>query len=202
MKILLTGYEPFGGESINPSWEAVKQFKGRIVNGAEIAVEEMPVVWNEIDEAYLKAINKHQPDVMICVGQAGGRNAIAIERVAVNRANGKDNKDVEKNEAVVKEDGADAYLSTLPISEMSKAVCEAGIPCYISNTAGLYLCNYIFYSVRHYAEKNNVDLKSVFIHIPYIPEQIAVKARPAKFPSMDLGLVVKALEQMLEVITK
>ncbi len=201
MKILLTGYEPFGGETINPSWEAVKLLQGKKIGGASVAVVQMPVVWNEIDEAFITAIQQHQPDVMVCVGQSGGRNAVAIERIAVNKANGKDNKEVEKVEAAIKEDGPQAYFSTLPIVEMNKAVCEAGVPCYISNSAGLYLCNYIFYAVRHYTEINKLNLKAGFVHIPYIPEQVAVKQRPSKFPSMDLRLVVKALEKMIEVIS-
>ena len=201
MKILLTGYEPFGGETVNPSWEAVKLLQGKKIGGASVAVVQMPVVWNEIDEAFITAIQQHQPDVMVCVGQSGGRNAVAIERIAVNKANGKDNKEVEKVEAAIKEDGPQAYFSTLPIVEMNKAVCEAGVPCYISNSAGLYLCNYIFYAVRHYTEINKLNLKAGFVHIPYIPEQVAVKQRPSKFPSMDLRLVVKALEKMIEVIS-
>ena len=201
MKILLTGYEPFGGETVNPSWEAVKLLQGKKIGGASVAGVQMPVVWNEIDEAFITAIQQHQPDVMVCVGQSGGRNAVAIERIAVNKANGKDNKEVEKVEAAINEDGPQAYFSTLPIVDMNKAVCEAGVPCYISNSAGLYLCNYIFYAVRHYTEINKLNLKAGFVHIPYIPEQVAVKQRPSKFPSMDLRLVVKALEKMIEVIS-
>lgn len=202
MKILLTGYEPFGGESINPSWEAVKVLNGRTIAGAEVVSEEMPVVWDDIDAAFKKVIDKHQPDVIISVGQAGGRHAIGIERVAVNRANGKDNKGIARQEALIAAEGPDAYLSTLPIVDMNQAVCAAGVPCYISNSAGLYLCNYIFYAVRHYLETHHSKIPSGFVHIPYIPEQVAVKDRPQKFSSMDLSLVIKALEAMIEVIAK
>ncbi len=200
MKVLLTGYEPFGGEKLNPSWEAVKLLNGKTIGRAVVVAEEMPVVWNDIDSAFEAAINKHQPDVVLCVGQAGGRNAIGIERVAVNRANGKDNNGDERKEAVINSDGPDAYLSTLPIVKMNEAVCAAGVPCYISNSAGLYLCNYIFYAARHYYASRNMEIPTGFVHIPYIPEQVAIKDRPAKFSSMDLRLVVTALTEMIKTL--
>lgn len=202
MKLLLTGYEPFGGESINPSWEAVKTFRNINIGGMEVVAEEMPVEWNQLEEKFIEAVKKHKPDFIICVGQAGGRNAVAIERVAVNRANGKDNEGVNREEQIIKEDGKDAYLSTLPIVEMNKAVKEVKIPSYISNSAGLYLCNYIFYIARHYIENNNLDIPAGFIHIPYIPEQVAIKDRPNKYSSMDLSLVINALEEMIKVLNK
>jgi pyroglutamyl-peptidase len=199
-KLLLTGYEPFGGESINPSWEAVKTFANKKINDIEIVVEEMPVEWNQIEDEFIKAYKKHNPDIIICVGQAGGRNAVALERVAVNCANGKDNDGVIREEQAIKKDGKDAYLSTLPIVKMNDAVKEAKIPCYISNSAGLYLCNYVFYIARYFIETNGLDIPAGFIHIPYIPEQVAIKDRPQKYSSMDLSLVIKALEEMIKVL--
>ncbi len=200
MKLLLTGYEPFGGEAINPSWEAVKTFANKKINDIEIAVEEMPVEWNQIEDKFIQAYKKHDPDYIICVGQAGGRNAVAIERIALNCSNGKDNEGVIKNEATIKEEGKEAYFSTLPIVKMNKAVKESKIPCYISNSAGLYLCNYIFYIARHFVETNSLDIPAGFVHIPYIPEQVAIKDRPNKYSSMDLSLVINALEEMIKVL--
>ncbi|MFP4457421.1 MAG: pyroglutamyl-peptidase I [Clostridia bacterium] len=202
MKLLLTGYEPFGGEEVNPSWEAVKTFKSKNINGIDIVVEEMPVAWNKIEQKFEEAVKTHNPDFIICVGQAGGRNAVAIERIAVNCANGKDNEGINREEQVIKENGKEAYLSTLPIVKMNKAVKEALIPIYISNSAGLYLCNYIFYIARHYIETKGLDIPAGFIHIPYIPEQVAIKDRPNKYSSMDLSLVIKALEEMIKVLNK
>ncbi len=202
MKLLLTGYEPFGGESINPSWEAVKTLRNKNIGGINIVVEEMPVEWNQLEGKFKEAVKNHNPDFIICVGQAGGRNAVAIERVAVNRANGKDNEGVNREEQVIKENGKDAYLSTLPIVKMNKAVKEAKIPSYISNSAGLYLCNYIFYIARYYIESNGLDIPAGFIHIPYIPEQVAIKDRPNKYSSLDLSLVIRALEEMIKVLKK
>lgn len=200
MKLLLTGYEPFGGETINPSYEAVKAFKNKTIKGIDVLVEEMPVAWGKIDEQFEKAVAKHNPDYIICVGQAGGRNAVGIERVAVNCANGKDNEDVLREEQIIRKDGPEAYFSTLPISKMNKLVKESKVPCYISNSAGLYLCNYIFYIARHYVEQNNLNIPVGFIHIPYIPEQVAIKERPQNLASMDLSLIIRALEEMIKAL--
>lgn len=200
MKVLVTGFEPFGGEEINPSWEAAKQLDGKRIGEIEVKALEMPVGWEKIKDAIVSAIEEYQPDAVICVGQAGGRAQIAIERVAVNRANGKDNYDVTRSEDLIAEDGPDAYLSTLPIVEMKNAMCEAGIPAYISNTAGLYLCNCIFYTVRHYIESNGLSTKAGFIHIPYIPEQVARKKSP-NTPSMALNMIVKGLEVAIDQLS-
>lgn len=200
MKVLVTGFEPFGGEEINPSWEAAKQLDGKRIGEIEVKALEMPVGWEKIKDAIVSAIEEYQPDAVICVGQAGGRAQIAIERVAVNRANGMDNYDVTRSEDLIAEDGPDAYLSTLPIVEMKNAMCEAGIPAYISNTAGLYLCNCIFYTVRHYIESNGLSTKAGFIHIPYIPEQVARKKSP-NTPSMALNMIVKGLEVAIDQLS-
>jgi pyroglutamyl-peptidase len=200
MKVLITGYEPFGGEEINPSLEAVKKLNGKIINGIDVVAEEMPVVWNDIDKKFEEAMVKHKPDAVILVGQAGGRTAIALERVAVNRTMGKDNLGVARDEQAIREDGENSYFSTLPILEMLKAIKEDNIPVYISNTAGLYLCNYIFYAARYYMDKHSLDVPVGFVHIPFIPKQVAAKDRPQNFASMDLSLIVKALEKMVEVL--
>ena len=202
MKILLTGYEPFGGEKINPSWEAVKQLDGKVINGVEVVAEEMPVVWNDIDSEFESAMEKHKPDAVICVGQAGGRTAISLERVAINKTKGKDNVGVTRDEELIREDGESAYFSTLPIQEMETSIRELKVPVHISNTAGLYLCNYIFYAARYFAEKNSLAVPAGFVHIPFIPEQVAVKDQPAKYASMDLSLVVKSLEEMVKVLAR
>lgn len=201
MRVLVTGFEPFGGEKINPSWEAAKQLDGKQIGEIEVKALEMPVGWEKIKEAIISAIEEYQPDAVICVGQAGGRAQIAIERVAVNRANGKDNYDVTRSEDMIVEDGPDAYLSTLPIVEMKNAMCEEGIPAYISNTAGLYLCNCIFYTVRHHIESQGLNIKAGFIHIPYIPEQVAGKKSP-NTPSMALDMIVKGLEVAIDQLNQ
>ncbi len=201
-RILLTGFEPFGGETINPSWEAVKTFQGSKINNAEIYVWRLPVVWGEIEKEFAKAVEECQPDIIISVGQAGGRSAIALERVAVNRANGTDNAGELAVEKIIRTDGPEAYLSTLPLKEAEKALHESGVPAYISNSAGLYLCNYVFYIGRHFAEKQGKTIPTGFVHIPFIPAQVVAKERQDRFPSMTLPLIIEALHVIMDVASR
>lgn len=200
MKVLLTGYEPFGGEAINPALESVKRLHGQTIGGAQVVAVELPVVWEEVMPKFVAALNEHQPDVAISVGQAGGRAKITPEYVGINLMNGKDNAGVTKAFEPIIPGGPDAYFTNLPVVQMVAAMNEAGIPAAVSYTAGTYLCNYLAYAVRHHAVTNNLNLKSCFIHIPYLPEQVIDK--PTNTPSMPLELIVAGLRECIEVVAE
>lgn len=198
MKVLLTGYEPFGGEAINPALESVKRLHGQTIGGAQVVAVELPVVWEEVMPKFVAALNEHQPDVVISVGQAGGRAKITPEYVGINLMNGKDNAGVTKAFEPIIPGGPDAYFTNLPVVQMVAAMNEAGIPAAVSYTAGTYLCNYLAYAVRHHAVTNNLNLKSCFIHIPYLPEQVIDK--PTNTPSMPLETIVAGLRECIKVV--
>lgn len=198
MKVLLTGYEPFGGEAINPALESVKRLHGQTIGGAQVVAVELPVVWEEVMPKFVAALNEHQPDVAISVGQAGGRAKITPEYVGINLMNGKDNAGVTKAFEPIIPGGPDAYFTNLPVVQMVAAMNEAGIPAAVSYTAGTYLCNYLAYAVRHHAVTNNLNLKSCFIHIPYLPEQVIDK--PTNTPSMPLETIVAGLRECIKVV--
>ncbi|NLW17864.1 MAG: pyroglutamyl-peptidase I [Firmicutes bacterium] len=200
MKILLTGYEPFGGETINPALESVKQLQGQTIAGAQVVAAELPVVWDEVMPKLIAALDEHQPDVVISVGQAGGRAKITPEYIGINLMNGKDNAGVTKTFEPIVPGGPDGYFTNLPVVQMVEAMKAAHIPAAVSYTAGTYLCNYLAYSVRHHAVTNNLNLKSCFIHIPYLPEQVIDKHTTT--PSMPLETIVAGLRECIKVVAE
>ncbi len=189
-KVLITGFEPFGGASINPALEAVKQLDGLKLNGGEIVTCQVPVTRYESIKAIIKAIELHQPSVVITVGQAGGRAAINPERVAINLDDFRipDNGDNQPIDQLIEEDGPCAYFSTLPIKAITNAIQQKGIPCQVSNTAGTFVCNHVFYGIQHYLR--DTDIAHGFIHIPLLPEQ----ATDGEKPSMALAAIVEGLK--------
>lgn len=197
MKILLTGYEPFGGEPINPALKSVQRLHGQVIDGAEVVSVELPVGWERALPAFAAAVAEHQPDAVISVGQAGGRAKICPEYIGINLMNGKDNYDIVQREENIVPDGPDGYFATLPVTRMVAAMREQNIPAAISYSAGTYLCNYMAYMARHYAVTHNLHYKSCFIHIPYLPEQVVNKS--AGIPSMPLDLIVAGLTQCIRV---
>ena len=148
MKVLISGFDPFGGESINPALEAVKLLPDTIA-GAEIIKVEIPTVFNKSAEVMEKFISEHSPDAVICVGQAGGRFTVTPERVAINidDARIKDNDGNQPIDIPIKEDGSPAYFTTLPIKAMVKNMIDNGYPAAVSNTAGTFVCNHMMYNV-------------------------------------------------------
>lgn len=197
MKVLLTGYEPFGGEDINPALEAVKALHGQKIGGAEVVAEAMPVVWGEVLPKFVAAVEKHQPHVVISVGQAGSRAKITPEQIGINLMQGKDNAGQAKNFEPIVPRGPDAYFTNLPIHKMIAAMQEVQIPAALSYTAGAYLCNYLAYMARHHAESKGLNYKSIFIHIPFLPQQVIDK--PAATPSLPLETVVAGLRECIKV---
>jgi pyroglutamyl-peptidase len=191
MKILVTGFEPFGGEPINPSWEAVRHLPDTI-SGAEIIKVEIPVVFGRSADVVHEAIVKHDPDVVLHVGQAGGRFEVTPERVAINVDDGRipDNDGQQPIDTPIREDGPAAYFTSLPVKAMVTAMRQAGIPGRVSNTAGTYVCNHIMYQSLYMSDHEFPGKRAGFIHVPYSPQQV-VNQPPQ--PSMGIDDMTTAL---------
>lgn len=198
-KILVTGFSPFGGERVNPSWEAVKRLPDRIA-GAELVKLEIPTSFSRCGPAVEAAVEAHRPDAVLCVGQAGGRACVSVERVAINLAEAgiPDSDGDQPADQPIQAGGPDAYFSTLPVKAMAQRVRERGIPCQISYSAGTYVCNCVMYQTLHLAARRYPALRAGFIHVPYLHEQAVGK--PAGTPSMALSTLIQALESAVEAI--
>lgn len=198
MKVLITGFDPFGGEAINPALEVVKLLPDNIA-GAEVIKLEIPTVFYKSAEVLEKYIDEYKPNAVICVGQAGGRFTVTPERVAINidDARIKDNEGNQPIDTQIKEDGAPAYFTNLPIKAMVKNMIDAGFPAAVSNTAGTFVCNHIMYNVLYLADKKYPGMKGGFIHVPYIPNQVISKANT---PFMSLENISKCLELCIEAL--
>jgi pyroglutamyl-peptidase len=196
-KILVTGFDPFGGEDINPALEAVKQLNGKEITGYEVVTREIPTVFGKAIVILKESIEEIAPDMVICVGQAGGRSTITPERVAINVDDARiaDNENNQPIDSEIVPGGPAAYFSKLPIKAMVKKMKENGIPASVSNTAGTFVCNHIFYGLMNYLDTIGKDIRGGFIHIPFLPEQIG---RNPGHPSMSLELVIKGLELSIE----
>ena len=199
MKILVTGFDPFGGESVNPAYEAVKLLPD-VIGGAEIFKLEIPTVFSLSGQAVEEGIRKYQPDVVICVGQAGGRASISVEKEAINFVDARipDNNGEQPLDEPLQADGPAAYFATLPVKAMVQHVKEAGLPCYLSFTAGTYVCNSIMYNVLYMCEKRYPGIRAGFIHVPYACGQVIDKANTT--PSMPLETIAKSLEYAIEAV--
>ena len=190
--ILVTGFEPFGGESVNPSWEVVKRRDNAIIDDCRVVAHELPCVFGESLTVLNAAIDALHPVLVLAVGQAGGRSDITVERVAINVNDARipDNSGQQPVDAPVIEGGPAAWFSTLPVKAMVAAIREAGIPASVSQTAGTFVCNHVMYGLLNKLGRAT-DVKGGFIHIPYLPEQAA--AHPGA-PSMAADTVLHALE--------
>jgi len=173
--VLLTGFMPFGGETINPSWQAVSRLHGQSIDGWSIVAAEIPVARYEALDCIFALIEEHQPEIVINVGQAGGRQEISVERVGINVDDygAPDNAGNQPIDEAIYADGPAAHFSTLPVKAMVQAMREAGVPAIVSNTAGTYLCNHVAYGVPHYLAQHHSNAIGGFIHIPFLPEQAA-----------------------------
>lgn len=189
--ILLTGFEPFDGESINPSWQAALRARALWDGPERLHIAEIPVDFVACDRAIAEAISRFAPDLVIAVGQAGGRAGISVERVAINVDDARipDNAGFQPVDAAIVVDGPAAYFSTLPIKACVAALAVAGIPASVSQTAGTYVCNHLFYRLMHGLQAERPDARGGFVHIPFAPEQIAGRDHP----SMSVDLVTTAL---------
>lgn len=198
MKILVTAFDPFGGEKINPAQQTVERLADRI-GEHQIHKLIVPTVFGDAAEAVTNKMDELRPDAVICVGQAGGRKAVTPERVAINimDANIKDNHGCQPTDEPVVSDGPAAYFSTLPIKTMVKAIKDAGLLGEVSNSAGTFVCNSLLYSVLHHAAINMPDTRAVFIHVPFVPQQTEGKEN---VPSMPLEDIVCALTAAISAL--
>ena len=197
MKILVTGFDPFGGEAVNPAYEAVKLLPDTIA-GAEIIKLEIPTVFSRSGPAVEAGIIEHQPDVVINVGQAGGRSCVTVEKVGINLVEARipDNDGEQPMDEPLQADGAPAYFATIPVKAIVKNVRDHGIPCHVSYTAGTYVCNWVMYNVLHMAATKYPNIRAGFIHVPFADEQVVGK--PNGTPSASLETIAKALEYAIE----
>lgn len=197
MKVLITGFDPFGGASINPAYEAVKLLP-ETISGAKVIKLEIPTVFKVEGEVLEKAIQEHEPDMVICVGQAGGRSSINVEKVAVNLMEARipDNKNYQPVDEPVHEDGDTAYFAKLPVKAMVQNMKDHGIPARISYTAGTFVCNDVMYRLLYLIDKKYPHMKGGFIHVPYLPEQVL--ELPEGTPSMSAEMIAKSLEYGIE----
>lgn len=198
MKILVTGFDPFGEDKINPAIESVKKLPDEI-KGVKIIKLEIPTVYMKSLEKIDEAIKEYNPDVILSIGQAGGRPDITVERVGINVDDYriKDNEGNQPIDTKIYDDGENAYFSNLPIKAIVENIRKNNIPASISNTAGTFVCNHILYGVQYLLDKKYPNKKSGFIHIPFLPEQVI--SRP-NTPSMSISTIVKALTLALEAI--
>ena len=191
-KVLLTGFEPFGKATLNPSGEIVKQ-----ISGDNIVTAILPVAYTQSAERLLALIEQHNPDVVISLGQAEGRTHVSPERIAINLDDARlaDNEGVIRNDVPIVVGGPVAYESTLPIKEIVKAINDAGVPAAVSLSAGAFLCNHVFYVAQDHFKGTKV--RSGFVHVPLMDEQAG---EFPGLPTMPLDQMVKAVRTMLEVL--
>ncbi len=198
MRVLLTAFDPFGGDHINPASEALNLIN---LEREDIQIIKLivPTVFYKSIAVVTEAIEKEKPDVVLCLGQAGGRKEITPERVAININDARicDNDGNQPIDTKIYEDGESAYFSTLPIKAIVDKIKEAGLPSAVSNSAGTFVCNHLMYGVLYYISKHHYQMKAGFLHIPYMMEQ--VKFLEDK-PALSLEQIVQGIELAIEAI--
>lgn len=196
MRILVTGFDPFGKEKINPAYEAVKLLPDT-AGAAEIIKMQIPTVFGASEKRLRAAIGKYRPDAVLCVGQAGGRAAVTVERVGINLMDARiaDNEGSQPCDRKIRREGADAYFASLPTRAMVEAIQARGIPASLSYSAGTYVCNYILYSLLYLIKTEYPSMKGGFIHVPFMTAQGIGKT--AATPTMSLADMESALEAAL-----
>lgn len=192
--VLVTGFEPFGGESVNPSWLAAQALDGRIVAGRMIVAAQLPTVFDAAIVSLRELLLRHRPALVVCTGQAGGRGAMSLERVAINVNDARipDNAGAQPVDTPVAAGAPAAYFTTLPIKAMLAAMMEAGVLAEVSQTAGTFVCNHVFYGLMHELSTNAAfaSTRGGFVHVPWLPGQGQ--------PSMPLDKIVQGLEIAIE----
>ena len=192
-KLLITGFDPFGGETVNPSWEAVRLLPEEI-GAFSLTKLQIPTVFGLSAETVLAAAEKLQPDVILCIGQAGGRSGVTPEVVAINLREARlpDNAGNQPTDVPVVENGPAAYFATVPVRAMVKAVNDAGISAALSYSAGTFVCNDVLYSLLHHY--HGTETKVGFVHVPFLPEQAKENV-----PTMALEQIAAALTAAISV---
>lgn len=198
-RVLVTAFDPFGGESVNPSQQAVLRLAaGPAPAGVELRTTFLPVVFGDAIEAMKAAVLVHNPDIVICVGEAGGRVAVTPERFAVNLndAGFPDNAGRQPVDEPIIEGGPVAYASTLPVAQLVDTLHAAGIPAAKSSTAGNYVCNNVFYGLMHLIATERHELRGGFVHVPYMHEQVLNRLDPQ--PSLSIETITNAVRIVIE----
>jgi len=197
MNILLTGFEPFGVEAINPSWEVARSLQGQIIGGATVHARCLPTTFAGAPRALADALAVLKPEIVIALGLASGRTEISIERVAVNLIDARiaDNAGERPQDVPVREEAPAAYFSTLPIKAMRNGLRAAGHPAGLSLSAGAFVCNQVFFELQH--QLAGRGLRSGFIHVPALPEQ-AARSQPT-VASMGLAAQIDAIKLAIAI---
>ena len=193
--VLLTGFDPFGGDLLNPSWLAVKSLQGRQIAGHRVVAAQLPTVFDSSIAALKSLLQQHRPALVICVGQAGGRNAISLERVAININDARiaDNVGAQPIDTAVLPDAPAAYFTSMPIKAMRQALMANGITAEVSQTAGTFVCNHVFFGLMHMlaTQRELKRSKGGFIHVPWLPEQGT--------PAMPLEDIIRGIKLAVRV---
>ncbi len=189
--VLVTGFEPFGGETTNPSWEICERLPAEIA-GMRVQTCRVPCEFRRSIEVVANAIEAHRPLLVVCVGQAGGRAKLGVERIAINVDDARmpDNAGARPLDEPIAANGPPAYFATLPVKAMAVAMRAAGVPAEVSNSAGTYVCNHLMYGVLHYLAASGQRARAGFIHVPYSEEQVLDKRDT---PGMALASMVKGV---------
>ena len=198
MKILLTAFDPFGGEPVNPAQEAVEAVRDNIA-GAQIVKQIVPTVFGKSIETVHEAMKRENPDVTLCIGQAVGRIGLTPDRVAINLNDARipDNEGNQPLDTPIFKDGKNAYFTKLPAKAMVENIIKAGIPASVSYTAGTYVCNHLMYGVLYYIDKEFPNMRGGFMHVPFLHEQVLDKKN---MPSLSKADIVKGIEAAIEAI--
>ena len=193
-RLLITGFDPFGGQSVNPAWEAVSRLPARVGDCVVHALQ-VPTVFGLAAQRVIEAAQALHPDIILCVGQAGGRAAVTPEMVAINLryAAIPDNAGLQPQDIPCAEDGPAAYFATVPVREMARAIAQAGLPGSVSYAAGTFVCNDLLYTLLHHYHDTAVRVG--FIHVPFLPGQAGQGQ-----PSMALDDIVRALCAAIEAL--
>ncbi len=198
MRLLLTAFEPFGGETLNPSWEVARALTVIRPDGVDLEVLQLPVRAGVSFECLLPALDSGNFDAWLGLGEAGGRPLVSVERVGINLLiDGRG-----ALEQPIVEGGPPAYFSRLPVSDIAAAIARSGTPAQVSNSAGTYICNEVTYVVQHHLATTGRDLPSGFIHLPFQPEQVVNKppATPSMAHGTQVGAVLVAIEHIRALI--
>lgn len=195
--VLVTGFDPFGGEQLNPSWEICRQLAGTTIDGLRVEACKVPCEFRRSIETVIAAIERHDPVLVICLGQAAGRAHMSVERVAINVDDARiaDNADARPVDEPIAAGGPSAYFATVPVKAMTRAMRAANVPALVSNTAGTYVCNHVMYGVLHFLAASGHPARAGFIHVPYAEEQVLDK--PA-IPALSLATMVRGVAAAIE----
>lgn len=193
--ILVTGFEPFGGEAINPSAQVAQALHGRRIGGAEVVGIVLPCAFGKAIAKLRDALATHRPQLVLALGQAGGRCDLSLERVAINLDDARitDNCGAQPIDEPVVPGGPAAYFTTLPVKTIVAALRQAGYPASVSHSAGTFVCNHVFYALQHLLA-GEASVRSGFMHLPYLPEQAA---RHAAAPSLALAATIDGVAAAL-----